>query len=230
MSGRNVNSSDVLDARFDAALLDLHTALPGVVKSYDATKQVADIQPTIKRIDRDENGAKVVLDPPVISSVPIVWPRAGGYFLTFPLAPGDSVLLVFCESDLGAWLDSGAVAHPGDEGRHTLSGAVAIPGLFPVAGALSAGDAGTGHLVVGKAAGPQIHIDAATVQLGAAGGQFVALSNLVDARFAAIHDALAAVVPAPPSGPDVGEPGLLALQSALAAAFASTAASKAKAT
>lgn len=223
MSGRNVNSSDVLDARFDAALLDLHTALPGVVKSYDATKQVADIQPTIKRIDRDENGTKVVLDPPVISSVPILWPRAGGYFVTFPLAPGDSVLLVFCESELGAWLDSGQVAHPGDEGRHTLSGAVAIPGLFPVAGALGAGDAGTGHMVLGKVGGPQIHIDAATVQLGGPGGSFVALADLVLSRLNTIQATFDAHIHPTPGGPSSPTGTLIG-------PLAAVAATKAKAT
>lgn len=227
MSGRTVNPSDVLEAHLNGALLDLHTALPGVVKSYDATKQVADIQPTIKRVDRDENGAKVAIDPPVISSVPIMWPRAGGYFITFPLAPGDSVLLVFCESELGAWLDSGQVAHPGDEGRHTLAGAVAIPGLFPVAGALSAGDAGTGHFVAGKAGGPQIHIDGSTVQLGAAGGQFVALENLVGAQLSALKSAISGAVTVPNDGGASLKSTILA---ALSTWPASVAATKAKAT
>jgi len=86
-------------------------------------------------------------------------------------------LIVFAESDLGAWRDSGQDSDPGDERRHGLAGAVFIPGLDTVARALV--DAGTGHLVVGKDGGPAIHIDASFVQLGAAVGQFIALANLV---------------------------------------------------
>ncbi len=205
----------------------LHVALPGRVESYDPATQTADIKPMVLAVTRDQDDTRGTDPHPVIPAVPVAFSRGGGYFVTFPLVAGDSGLLVFCEADLGPWRATGVDSDPLDDGRHTLAGAVFYPGLETVARALATRP---DHLVLGKEGGLEIHLDDTFVQLGAVGGQLVALSNLVDARFAAIHDALAGVTPAPPSGPDAGEPGLIAFQTALATAFASTAATKVKAT
>ena len=69
-----------------------------------------------------------------------------------------------------------APSDPGDEGRHTLHGCF-LPGLARVAQRLAGADAATGHAVMGKEGGPQIHVDEDFVQLGAAGGSPVVLAN-----------------------------------------------------
>lgn len=177
---------------------DLQTALPGRVESYDPATQTANVKPMIKRVSREGvdaggvDGTRVVDELPVIPAVPVVWPRGGGYFMTFPLATGDSGLIVFSARDIGAWRDSGQVSDPGDEGLHTLSGAVFIPGLETVAKKLTNADAGTGHAVIGKEGGTQIHIDASAVQLGAAGGAFVALAPALLDYFAQLEQDIAA--------------------------------------
>ncbi len=136
------------------------------MESYDAATQTAQIAPLVKHVTRDNfEEAREVNDLPPLPGVPVCWPQGGGYFMTFPLAVGDTGLLVFCDSDIGPWRESAGVADPGDEGTHGLTGAVFIPGVNAKAGALS--DASASALVLGKTGSTQIHIDASGVRIGA---------------------------------------------------------------
>lgn len=110
--------------------LDLHTALPGIVQSYDAKTQTADIQPAIKRKKQVGEIFKVV-NLPIITKVPVIFPRTQNAFIHFPLEKGDSVLLVFCERSLEQWRSLGGITDPKDARMHDLSDAVCLPGLFP---------------------------------------------------------------------------------------------------
>lgn len=189
MSTATGTMADLLQYVIDDDRASLFVALPGRVEAYDSSKQVADIKPMTKRVARDGDDNRLVDELPVIPAVPVVWPRGAGYFICFPLGAGDEGLIVCCDSDLGAWRDSSLISDPGDERRHSLAGAVFLPGLASVKHILAAGDAGTGHAVFGKESGPQIHIDGSHVDLGAAGGNFVALANLVTSRLNTIQAA-----------------------------------------
>ena len=58
----------------------------------------------------------------------MAWPGGGGMLTTWPLRPGDGVLLVFAQRSLEGWL-SGNDAAPDDPRRFDLSDCVAVPGL-----------------------------------------------------------------------------------------------------
>lgn len=105
-----------------SVLRDVHTSLPGIVKSYSATSQTATVQPAIQR---EIDGEYETL--PQIPNVPVVWPAAGGFAIVFPLVPGDSVWLMFSESAWAQYRSSGQVSRPGDLTRHSLSYPVAYP-------------------------------------------------------------------------------------------------------
>jgi len=102
----------------------IHTALPGIVERFEAG--VVDVKPSVSIID--ENGDAVEL--PVVVGVPVVYQRSGDFSLTFPLSPGDSVLLVFCEASIEGFIETGGESVQEDRRRHSLTDAVAIPGLF----------------------------------------------------------------------------------------------------
>ncbi len=191
----------------------LHVALPGRVESYDSTKQVADIKPMLQAVVRGVDDAREVDAHPV---VPVAFPRSGNFYLSFPLVKGDTGLLVFCEADLSPWRATGEDSDPLDEGKHTLAGAVFFPGLHTEEGALTTPPA---HPVLGRlAGGVEVHFDS-TLQLGAAGGQFVALANLVLDRLNSIKTAFDAHVhtgvttgggsSGPPAAP-MGAPAIVA--------------------
>ena len=68
------------------------------------------------------------LPAPNIHEVAVAWPGGGGMLTTWPLKPGDGVLLVFAQRSLEGWL-SGNDAAPDDPRHFDLSDCVAVPGL-----------------------------------------------------------------------------------------------------
>lgn len=142
--------ADVIRAGIDSALLNVHTALPAVVETFDPGTQLVSVQPLIRRQVRDTTEML-----PVISNVPVATLSGGGFAVTVPIQRGDIVLLVFCESSLEQWLDSGEISNPVDIRRHGLDGAVAYPGVYSKNRAIPAHSE---NLVVGRVDGSQIHI------------------------------------------------------------------------
>lgn len=112
---------------------DLHVAIPGVVESYDVDTLTANVRPGLKRYvpARDDEAEDRTEPLPVLPGVPVIWPFGGGLFVHGGLQHGDSVLLVICSADPGAWRASdGSQVDPSHPLRHGLGGAVAIPGLL----------------------------------------------------------------------------------------------------
>lgn len=118
---------ELLKDAIEARVTDIHVALPGIVQKYDAAKQTADIQPTIKKKYADGT----VINLPLISNVPVIFPRTSKAYLHIPLKKDDYVLLIFSERSLDIFLQKGGIVDPEDYRKHALSDAVAIPGLFP---------------------------------------------------------------------------------------------------
>jgi hypothetical protein len=117
----------------ESRLLDLHTACPGVVQSYNPTLQRADVQPVLQRMVRDESDTLVAETIPVIPNVPVMFPGSGANTLTWPLQRGDAVMLVFAEGSIDKWISGGGgdgAINPEDPRRHSLSDAVAYPGIL----------------------------------------------------------------------------------------------------
>lgn len=126
----NSNPASLIDAinkGIESALNIIHTAVPGRIEKYDSGSQKAEVKPLIKRSYTDGTS----LSLPVIPNVPVIMPRTATFSLTFPVAAGDLVLLIFCERSLDRWLSNGGEVEPGDDKKHDLSDAIAIPGLYP---------------------------------------------------------------------------------------------------
>lgn len=120
-------------------LVDVHTMLPGKIKSYYADKGTADIDLTIKQRRRSPDGSVTPAPFPTLFNVPIAFPRCAGGAITFPLAADDLVLVHFASRNLGDWAHSqaGDVLDPGDGPTHYLDGAIAYVGGYPVTGPLT---------------------------------------------------------------------------------------------
>jgi hypothetical protein len=126
----------VLKDAIDSRLVEVHTAMPGVIVTYDPSKQQAQVQPSLKRKYADGT-----IEPlPPISNVPVVHPRGGGASILLPIASGDPCLLVFAERSLDNWKSEGGISDPDDTRKHHLSDAFCIPGGSAFNGAV-AGDA-----------------------------------------------------------------------------------------
>jgi hypothetical protein len=116
-------------AAFYSAAAQTRVAIPGIIDSFDPVKQTASVQPAItENIQVGETDAKPT-KLPLLTDVPVQFPRANGYCITLPVAKGDECLLVFADMCIDGWWQSGGVQDQMETRRHDLSDAIAIPGI-----------------------------------------------------------------------------------------------------
>lgn len=124
--------ASVIKHGIESRLKDLHTAMPGIIISFDSVNQLASVQPAIKRVFKAIDGEKEILTPtdlPLLINVPVQFPRGGGFSMTFPISPGDECLLTFVERSIDKWHKFGGVQEAGAKRFHALSDATALVGL-----------------------------------------------------------------------------------------------------
>lgn len=171
--------AEILES-FGARLLEgVHTSMPGIVRSYDEATQLAEIQPAIRWRDKDI---------PPLKDVPIAHPSGGGYALTFPLAAGDAVQLVFEEVDSALWHESETVSDPATLRRHGWS-AWAVPVRRPKTQAPF--EAGKWVLSKGSM---RVAVDASLVSL-AGGLAFLARADILATYLSSLETALNGLSP-----------------------------------
>lgn len=125
---RNPQLEHVMALAMEGLLDEIRTSQPGRVTAYDAAKQRASVQPTVKRAHINEDEERVVELQPELHGVPVMFlgpPRAR---ITWPVEPGDLCLLVHLDVSVRRLLASGGDVDPGDDRRHDLNDAVAIVG------------------------------------------------------------------------------------------------------
>lgn len=190
---RNASTVTVLRAALERRLTELHTAIPARVESYDTSKQTADVQPLVQALAPQEGGGTVAENLPVLSSVPVAWPGAGGMRLILPLKKGDTGYVMFCEASIDNWQANGGIVDPGDSRRFHLADAWFVPGLKSDAQAAWKGDNGD-DASFGKDGAHQVVITPDNVELGGNAddrpSDFVALASLVKKGLDKLHDAM----------------------------------------
>jgi len=124
---RDGTLEDAIQEAVDGALKDLHTGMPGIIRSFDPVAQTAVVQPAIRRLWVDE-GWK---DLPQCIHVPVQFPRGGNFIMTFPVRAGDTCWLVFGERAIDNWWKVGGVQEPAEYRLHDLSDGVAFLGVYP---------------------------------------------------------------------------------------------------
>lgn len=200
---------------------EIHTVMPAVVVSYDARNRRVNVKPLIKEAYLTEEDGRVVRSWAVIPNVPIEWPGAGGYVLTFPISDGKTTMIdgvippatmgsIKCsERSLDRWLSgTGGEVDPEIDHNHDLTDAIFTPELRPFGGTYPSTPAD--HVVLGKDGGIQIHLRGTAITVGdEAMASFMAradktdraiatLANLLDGIFGNSSAPLATPVPTSP--------------------------------
>jgi hypothetical protein len=112
----------------DARQAGMHTSQPGVVVSVDPVKQTMAVQPATKALVRKPDGSSEYVNLPVIPDVPVMFPHGGGFSMTWPIKPGDEVLLMHTSRSIDSWYQSGGVQQPFDLRMHDLTDCFAMLG------------------------------------------------------------------------------------------------------
>ncbi|MBW2673580.1 MAG: hypothetical protein JRD89_09240 [Deltaproteobacteria bacterium] len=151
------SNTDSIQSLIDDSLLNVHVALPGKIQSYDSERQIADIEPQIRRVLSRDDDTFATETLPVFPNVPVIFPRSKDYFVSFPLAEGDFGLIVFNEYSIDSWRNKGRCTDPNIAvARHTCNGAVFIPGWFPNKDALTGNSSSA--MMMGHNTGAKIEI------------------------------------------------------------------------
>lgn len=124
MSDRQPTFIEAIEVALNSVQSRMRTAIPAKVVSYRATPTpVVSVMPVVM----DETGGK----PARVDEVPVVFPQGGGYTFTWPLKPGDDVMLLVSDRPIDRWQVTGSVAPKGHGRMHSLTDAVAFPGPSP---------------------------------------------------------------------------------------------------
>ena len=165
------------------------------VESYVSLTQVCTATPLVVVV-RDGEPTRLA----TMQCIPVIWPGGKKGGLTSPLVKGDIVELVPQMADITGWQTHGAIGGtPEDPRALQLSDIVAIPGGRSMASPLP--PAAVSNL------GPVLHRgDSPLVFLGSSlATDFVSLSSIVDANFAALKVyldlLLVGTLPAVPNSP-----------------------------
>lgn len=112
----------------EAAQANIWTALPGIIQAFDTAKMTCSVQPAIQARLTLPTGDQQWLNLPLLTQVPVIFPAAGGYTLTFPITLGDECLVVFSSRCIDRWWLKGGIQLQNDIRMHHLSDGFVIPG------------------------------------------------------------------------------------------------------
>lgn len=135
------STPDMLLAALQGLQSDVWTALPGIIQSFDPVAMTCQVQPAIRfrisdpalntyasdTLQRDPGGQFAWDQMPLLLDCPVVFPGGGGVTLTFPIAVGDEVLVVFASRCIDAWWQQGGIQNQAAFRMHDLSDGFVIP-------------------------------------------------------------------------------------------------------
>lgn len=122
------DSEEAMRLSLDGKQANMWTAIPCAVVSVDFSDMTLSAQPLIQGVVGHEDGTYENVNLPVLVKVPIIFPSAGGFTITLPIAAGDEVLVIFASRCIDAWWQQGGIQVPMESRMHDLSDGFAIPG------------------------------------------------------------------------------------------------------
>lgn len=121
----------LLDQFASNQMNQMFTAQVGRVLSVDLERQCIDAQILVDKVTTDGG----VQPYPPLMSVPLIYPASKKAMVSFPVLPGDTVLLVFCQRSIDRFkLGSTTNLPPATSRKYSINDAIAIPGVFTLDG------------------------------------------------------------------------------------------------
>lgn len=130
MSDQSIERPDLnillKEHKFDI-LSSINCVQIGRVKSFNSSKQTAEINIQVKR---RVNGRDII-DYPMLVDCPVFFLQGGGGYIDLPVSEGDYCLILFNDRDIDTWFSSANVAEPATNRAHDLSDGFALVGINP---------------------------------------------------------------------------------------------------
>jgi hypothetical protein len=128
LSPETASLEEVISKAVRYGALNLRVAMPCRVVRVTGD-QTVDLQPLYMTRFKGQDAQAMA----PLHDVPVVMPQGQDFRVTYPVAPGDLGLALFCDRNLDAFLASDGTApqDPQDDRCHDVSDAVFFPGLVP---------------------------------------------------------------------------------------------------
>lgn len=117
---------NLMDLHQEIARSSIRTSEPGIITAYDKDTQRASVQLAIKSAHVDEEDNRVSEAVAEINDVVVAFMGNARGRITWPVAVGDTCLVLFCSSSLSQWLYQGGIVDPDSDHRHDVSDAICI--------------------------------------------------------------------------------------------------------
>jgi hypothetical protein len=214
--GETNEFSEQMNKAVENRINRLFTALPGVIKSFDASRGCATATPAVRVLNGEGRPETV----PDIPCMPVIFPAGGasssgaGQSLTYRINPGDPCVIFVFSSSAAQWLSGGPIDAPPESGRRQdLSDGFVLVGLRQFTKPLQSladeidlhlgDDDGTRYVRLIKDEGVVIEAPAdKKIKAGAAATDPVTLASLVHAELVKIGTATGGAY-VPPLTPDL---------------------------
>lgn len=117
-----------------SSTINCHTV--GEIVSFDPVNQTAVVQIKFLKVLRGVNpignsgqSSDEVVSYPQLVDVPVLILQGGGGSLTFPITPGDTGIVMFCDRDMDNWFNAGLMTVPNSNRIHDINDAVILIGI-----------------------------------------------------------------------------------------------------
>lgn len=121
------NDNTIYKRIMNEVMFRLKCCVPGVIQSYDPTKNVVEVQPSIRERMVSSEGQVFFTQLPLLVNVPVVFPSTSTSQITFPINKNDECIVIFSDSAIDNFWLHGSVQNPVEIRRHDLSDGIAIP-------------------------------------------------------------------------------------------------------
>lgn len=117
---------------------ELNCMLVGEIVNFSPEDQTADVKINFLKIFANQPsgvslGVSQMVDTPIqypiLSKCPVVVLNGGGGSLQFPIAVGDTCLVMFHDRDMDSWFASGTTTYPNSNRLHDFSDAIVLVGV-----------------------------------------------------------------------------------------------------
>jgi hypothetical protein len=114
-----------IQSALDGRQQQMWTAIPGIVAGRNGNN--VSVNPSIQARLVNQKGVFSNVNLPQLINVPLVMPGGGGFGITFPVNPGDEVLVVFASRCIDGWWQNGGIQPQVEVRMHDLSDGFAFP-------------------------------------------------------------------------------------------------------
>lgn len=193
MTTKTTSFTEIIQQAISSRMSDTYHTLPGIVVAYYPVTQDADVQIAINDPRFDPDTDELTTEPwPIYPHMRVAWPRFGGFTIMGPLSVGQSVQCHFQDLDDSGYRVTGQQGDPLFTRRFGSNSCYCVPDDVTDAGIATDAAAAGSAMIIGKdGSQAEIRITSTGIQLGATGGDYVALASLVAHELGKIASSMA---------------------------------------